>query len=290
METVGIIAAMTQECRALLKCAGKTERTRLGPFPCYRFQLSGRNCLLVKSGIGIKRAMDAARTLIAEERPRLLVSFGVAGAARDDLEIGDVIAASQTFLLERHKEILFRQLEPLSDAAWQAAVRVLGLCGARLATGTAVTTRMSNPARLLPDELAHPFFDMETAGIAQVAAGHGTALIALRAVSDGPLEPLSFDLEAMTDEDFNLSIGKAARMVLLKPKLALGSFRIIRNVRKAADNAAAALLAVLGQAAVIDEFKDKVRMPAEFLPLAPGPAGPGPEPEGGYLQEGEYAD
>jgi adenosylhomocysteine nucleosidase len=283
METVGIIAAMTQECRALLKCVGKTERTMLGPFSCYSFQLSGRNCLLVKSGIGIKRAMDATRTLIAEAHPQLLVSFGVAGSARDDLEIGDVVAANQTFLLDKRKEILFQQLDPLSDAAWHAAVRVLERRGARLVSGTAVTTRMSNPVRLLPGELAHPFFDMETAGIAQIAADHGVAIMALRAISDGPLEPLSFDIEAMTDEDFNLSIGKAVKMVILKPQLAFGSLRIIRNVGKAAENAAAALLAMLGQAVILDELKGQVRIPVEFIPLAPGSVDSGLETEGEYL-------
>ena len=255
METIGIIAAMSQECRALLKCAGKTERTMLGPFSCYRFQLSGRNCLLIKSGIGIKRAMDASSTLVAAAHPQLLVSFGVAGAARDDLKIGDVVAASQTFLLDKGKESLFQQLDPLSDSAWNAVVHVLERRGASLVSGTAVTTRMSNAARLLPEEMAHPFFDMETAGIAQIAAEHGTALMALRAVSDGPLEPLSFDLEAMTDEDFNLSILKAFKMVLLRPQLALGSIRIIRNVGKAAENAAAALSAVLDQAVILGGIK-----------------------------------
>jgi nucleoside phosphorylase len=266
METIGIIAAMTQECKALLKCVGKTERTMLGPFSCYHFQVSGRNCLLVKSGIGIRRAMAAASNLIAETRPQLLVSFGVAGAVRDDLKVGDVIAAGQTFLLDKGRESLFHQLAPLSDEAWQAAVHVLARRGARLVSGTAVTTRLSNATRLLPQGLAHPVLEMETAGIAQAALEHGIAVMALRAVSDGPSELLSFDIEAMTDEDFNLSISKAARMVIRSPRLVLGSFRIIKNVEKAAYNAAAALLAVLGQALILDKLKDKVQIPVEFFP------------------------
>ncbi len=82
METIGIIAPMSQESKALIRLERKTERIRLGRFRCYRFQLSGRNCLLVESGIGFKRASDAVRTLIAAADPELIVSFGVAGAAR----------------------------------------------------------------------------------------------------------------------------------------------------------------------------------------------------------------
>jgi hypothetical protein len=108
--------------------------------------------------------------------------------------------------------------------------------------------------------MPNPVLDMETAGIAQVASEHGNAVLALRAVSDGPGEPLSFDLEAMTDEDFNLSILKAAVMVIQRPRLALASFRIIRNVEKASDNAAAALAAVMAQADILEGLRDKDRV------------------------------
>jgi adenosylhomocysteine nucleosidase len=283
METIGIIAAMSQECRALIRCAGKTERAMLGKFRCYRFQLSGRNCLLVESGIGFKRAIDATRTLIAAADPQLIVSFGVAGAVKDDLKVGDVIAAGQTFLLDNGRENLFYNLDPLSEAAMFAAAHVLEHRCARLVSGTAVTTRMSNATRVLPEGMSNPVLDMETAGIAQVALEHGTAVLALRAVSDGPSEPLSFDLEAMTDEDFNLSILKAARMVILRPRLALASFRIIRNVKKASDNAAAALAAVMGQADIFEGLKDKDRIPVELLPPAPGSVDIGLDTEGEYL-------
>jgi adenosylhomocysteine nucleosidase len=283
METIGIIAAMTQECKALIRCVGKTERAMLGPFRCYRFQLSGRNCLLINSGIGLKQAINATRTLIAAAHPQLLVSFGVAGAARDDLRVGDVVVACQTFLFDKGRESLFHNLDSLSGAAWHAAMHVFEGHDARLVSGTAVTSRMSNAAQLVPEEMAYPILDMETAGIAQIAAEHKTALIALRAVSDTPREPLSFDLEAMTDDDFNLNIFKAAKMVLRHPGLVLGSFRIIRNANKAAKNAAAALVAVLGQAHILDRSRDKVKIPVECLPLAPGSVGFSVEAEGDYL-------
>jgi nucleoside phosphorylase len=282
METIGIIAPMPQECRALVRRAGKTERGKLGRFRCYRFQLSGRNCLLVESGIGIGRAMDAARTLIAAADPQLIVSFGVAGAVRDDLKVGDVIAATQTFLMDGGRESMFNYLDPLSKAATLAAEHVLERRGARLVSGTVVTTRLSNASGILPDELPNPVLDMETAGIAQAALDHGTPILALRAVSDGPGEPLSFDLEAMTDEDFNLSIPKAARMVILRPRLVLASIRIIRNVKKASDNAAVALAAVMGQADIFERLKDD-RIPVEILPSAPESVDIGLETEGEYL-------
>jgi adenosylhomocysteine nucleosidase len=101
METIGIIAAMSQERDAVLRFVHKWEGSALGPFRCQRFQLADRDCILVTSGMGLKRAAEAARTLIEATSPQLLVSVGVAGAVNADLEIGDVVASRNTCLLDQ---------------------------------------------------------------------------------------------------------------------------------------------------------------------------------------------
>jgi adenosylhomocysteine nucleosidase len=247
METIGLIAAMPQESGALLRCVEGWERTVLGSFRCYRFRLSDRDCLLVTSGIGMKRAMDATRALLAATRPQFLVSFGVAGAVDDDLHIGDVVIASHVCLLEKGVPGRLQRLAPLSDAAWQAAARALQPRGAHLVSGTAITTRGSQAVRLPSEEMPHPVLEMETAGIAQVAAGQGIPLLSLRSVSDGPQAPIPFDLEAMTDSEYNYRIGRMIRAVLRRPQIILQSLRLVRNVRMAAENAAIALVAALTQ-------------------------------------------
>jgi len=50
----------------------------LGSFTGYRFRLDGRDCLLVQSGMGLKRAGEVAHALLAAASPQVLVSFGVA--------------------------------------------------------------------------------------------------------------------------------------------------------------------------------------------------------------------
>ena len=49
--------------------------------------------MLVTSGMGMRRASEAARELIKTNAPCLLISFGIAGAVEADLEIGDVVVA-----------------------------------------------------------------------------------------------------------------------------------------------------------------------------------------------------
>jgi adenosylhomocysteine nucleosidase len=247
METIGMIAAMPQESKALLRCIEEWELSMLGPFRCYRFQLFDRNCLLVQSGIGLKRAVDATYALLAATSPQFLISFGVAGAVKDDLQIGDVVVANNTCLLDKGIPGQFLRLALMSEAARGAAAQALRPRGARLVSGTALTTRGSQAVQPGRKEIAHPVLEMETAGIAQVAAERGISLIALRAVSDGPQAPIPFDLEGVYDAQYNLRMSQIIKTVFRHPKIILQSSRVGRNVKKAADNVAIALVAALSQ-------------------------------------------
>jgi adenosylhomocysteine nucleosidase len=245
METIGLIAAMSQESDALLRCIRKWKRTELGPFRAVRFRLSDRDCLLVTTGMGLQRAVDGTRALLAALTPHLLISFGIAGAVNDSLHIGDVVVAGSTWLLDMG--LPGQPLASLSEAAWNATAEVLQPDGARLVAGTAITTRGSQVLSQSLEKMAHPILEMETAGIAEVAAGMGIPLVSIRSVSDGPQAPIPFDLEAVIDEEYNLRIGKMLVMVLRNPRIVFQSRRIMLNSRKAADHAARAVIAALSQ-------------------------------------------
>ncbi len=247
METIGLIAAMPQESKALLRCIEGWKRTALGPFQGVRFRLMNRECVLATSGMGLKRAMDATRALLAGSSPQLLVSFGIAGAVNADLNIGDVVVAGKTCLLDKGQPGLFQPLASLSGTAWNAATQVLLADGARLVPGMAITTRGSQVVLQQLKEMAHPVLEMETAGIAQVAAEMGIPLLSIRSVSDGPQSPIPFDLEAILDEKDNLHIGKLLMLVLRRPQIVFQSRQMLRNSGKAADHAARALIAALSQ-------------------------------------------
>ncbi|MFH1523420.1 MAG: hypothetical protein ABIF04_00475 [Chloroflexota bacterium] len=247
MKTIGLIAAMTQESYALLRCVTKRKRTKLGSFRGFRFQLSQYNCVLVISGMGIKRATQATQALLEAIHPQLLVSFGIAGAVREDLQIGDVVVARNSCLLENGVMAQFRPLLALSEAGWNAACQALQPHGARLVHGIAITTRGSQILQHQSNELLNPVLEMETAGIAQVAAEKEIPLLSLRAVSDGPQAPIPFDIEAMMDEEANLRIGKLIKVLLRQPRILLQSRQFMQNSRKAADHAAMALVATLSQ-------------------------------------------
>jgi adenosylhomocysteine nucleosidase len=249
MKTIGLMAAMPQESNALLCCIEGWKPIAVGLLPGYQFTLSGQECVLVTSGMGFRRAGQAARELVALTDLRGLISFGIAGAVGLDLEIGDVILAEAVCRLDQG---LLGSSMPLAcwpDAARAAVIQALDKRGARLWAGTAVTTRGArvNESQLVG--MKHPILEMETAGIAQAAAEKGIPLFSLRAISDGPRAPIPFDLGQVMDEDANLQAGKLLKAVIRNPRIILQSRRMMHNTQIAADHAALALIAALSHAA-----------------------------------------
>jgi len=217
----------------------------VGSFHGRSFELAGKTCVLVTSGMGTKRASEAAKSLIETLSLSCLISFGIAGATETELEIGDVVAAETVCRLERGGITPQQQLEPWTQAAREAASRTLAGRGAHLYVGTAITTGGSQVSEGQLVDILHPVLEMETAGIAQVATEHGIPLLSIRAVSDGPRAPLPIDLAEMMDEDANLRPGRMFMAVIRHPGIILQGRRLLRNTRIAADNAALTLVEVL---------------------------------------------
>jgi len=248
LETIGIIAAMSQESDAVLRLIEQHECSDLETYRCYRFRILDRDCWLITSGMGRKRAAQATRALMDAANLQLLVSVGIAGAVNADLEIGDMVASTNTCFLD--KDGLpgpFQPLARLSEAAWQAAILALQAGGAGLYPGTAITTHGALLIQPQPPQLTNPVLEMETAGIASAAAEKGIPVLSLRAISDGPRAPIPFNLEQMLDEQDNLRNGEIIKTILGHPGILPQLVRMGRNSRQAADNAAIALIAALSQ-------------------------------------------
>jgi adenosylhomocysteine nucleosidase len=252
MKPIGLIAAMRQESDALLRYINDSKPIQVGPFHGRSFELAGQNCVLVTSGMGIRRASEAAQTLIQVVSPRGLISFGIAGGVENELAIGDVIAAEKVCRLEQGVPTPPLPLEPWSSAARESVTRTITGRGARLFVGTAVTTNGSQVNAGQLRRIMHPILEMETAGIALVAAEKGIPLLSIRAISDGPRAPLPIDLGEIMDEDANLRPGKMLMAVLRDPGMILRVGGLMRNVRIAADNAAMVVIMVLRNRSAVE--------------------------------------
>jgi adenosylhomocysteine nucleosidase len=244
-ETVGLIAAMAMESAALARLLAPWSSLPLPGFRAHRYFLRGVEYILVESGMGMEKAAAATRALISAAAPRSLLSFGICGSLEEDARIGDVIVASSVLLFEGGSVEGGIPLEPLFEPALQAVRRALEARGVRIWKGTAVTTRGPQPAPRQLADLEHPFLDMETHGIARVAGEHGIPLTVIRSVSDTPREPIPIAIEDLIDGQGHFRLASLITAVARRPSLLPRLIRSGGNSRAAAENAAAAVAAVL---------------------------------------------
>jgi adenosylhomocysteine nucleosidase len=245
LKTVGLIAAMQQEIRPLLSRVGKWEPVRVDGFPGYRFRVAGLDCLLIRSGVGQRNAAEAANALVAATKPGLLLSFGIAGAVGAGLRIGDVVVGTSVCLLKAGSPGKILPLAALATATQMALADALGPRHSAVVSGTILTTSGTQPIPGKIKGLPHPVVEMETFGIAEVAATLGVPLLSLRSISDNPEAPIPFPVEETYDAEYRLRTGRMILKILGRPALLPQLAHLVRNSDRAAENAALAVMAVL---------------------------------------------
>lgn len=164
---------------------------------------------VIQSGPGPERAASAATAALASGAGGLL-SFGLAGALRAELEPGAVLlprrvrsAAGDSF-----------DADPEWHAKLAAAVRALGLAPALddLLSVPSAITRVADKVAAAANGAAAA--DMESAAIAAVAARAGARFVALRVVVDAAADELPADVERWIDERGERRIGPALSAAL----------------------------------------------------------------------------
>jgi adenosylhomocysteine nucleosidase len=249
-KTIGLVAAMPEEIRPLLRRAGKLRREHVSGFDLYRFAVGDRETALIQSGIGAEKAARATGILIDAVAPGMILNFGFAGAVLPGPRVGDVVMADRLlFFKERHfteEPGLHRELSGRLALLLETACRGKDFSFHR---GTFVTTgeivAKQRLAGLLPEWTGNPVLEMETAAVARTAARAVIPLVALRAVSDVAEEELGFTIGEITDHTMNISAAKLLRTIAGKPRIIPQLIRLARNSRIAGRNLAVAVVALL---------------------------------------------
>ena len=248
--TVGLIAAMTDEIRPLLRRAGPVLREQLNGLPCYRFSLAGRRCCLVESGMGPRRAAIATRELLGTTSPRYLLNFGFGGAVKNGPDVGDIVVAQRIL---HHHERLFSDEAGIDTELTQKTLSLLttsdderqfSVLGGSFITSDGIVAK-AEVAGTLPSDLPHPILEMETAAAARVAAKAGIPLVALRAISDTADEELGFAITDFTDMKLNLRFHRILLTVAKRPWIIPQLVRLAKNSKRAGKTLAIAVETVV---------------------------------------------
>jgi len=195
--------------------------------------------LAAHAGMGPARAEHAAHALV-EAGARTLVSFGFAGGLDPDLKAGALVVPTLV-------------IEPTGSRIVTSAPALPGL---PTAASALATTLISAPTEVesvadkaaLREATQAAAVDLETFVIASVAARHGVACTAIRAVLDTANQALPAGLSGCVDEFGRLAVPAFAtwligspRGALALPALALAERRAGRALEAAAHALADAL-------------------------------------------------
>ncbi len=228
---IGLVAAMQEEIRPLLRIVGEYQQESIGNRRIYRFTAGKRAVCLVESGMGPANAAIATRLLIDRSRPKVILNFGFAGAISPELKVGDIVLACRLLFLHGK---LFSEQQGLDVRANRLCADLLGKGESSFVHHAAfvTTARISGKMELgkrMPTDIKQAVVEMESSAVAQIANKEGIPLIAIRAISDGALEELAFNLDEFCDRELNLQIWRVLLTMVRKPWIIPQLIRLSRN-------------------------------------------------------------
>lgn len=206
---IGIIGAMDEEIAYLLE--NMDNRIEITVAGCHFIQgeLSGKEIVLLKSGIGKVNAAMGTTIMMERFHPQFIINTGSAGGFSDNLNVGDLVISNEVV----HHDVdvtafdyVYGQVPGL-PATFKADERLVQLTAdavkglginfeiGLIATGDSFMEDevKVNTARFnFPEMIAA---EMEAAAIAQVCAQYETPFVVIRALSDiaGKDSSVSFD-------------------------------------------------------------------------------------------------
>lgn len=245
---IGVITAMPEERSALVKMLHGVQRSKLGALNLYSGTLAGRELCVIESGMGGSAAAQAARLLITELKPSLIISAGYCGAVRPGPATGDLVLCSRLFTADT---AAVQEVTP--PGSGQAATRLaaeLQRYGLKAWQGSFITAggilTKAALAGSLDLTVPHPVLEMESAAVALAAAEVNIPFLGLRAVSDDAAEELRFSLEEICGTNGQVSVGRVLWLLARRPSL-LGQFlRLAAGSAKAGKNLGLALERIVG--------------------------------------------
>ncbi len=172
----------------------------------------GTPAVLLRCGIGLRRALEAAR---AVPHARGFVAIGCGGALQPDLRAGDVVVASAVGLLDG---------DGVAQSHWPAAESAVADWAVRNDVAVRVGPIVSSPVVLRTTAQREAaarsgalVVDMESAALMGVALQRRVPFAAIRVVLDEANESLPPD-EGAVNEDGTIRLGRALRLAFRHPR------------------------------------------------------------------------
>ena len=237
-KTIAILGAVTEEIAGIKREINISDRVRLDKSEAWFGKYQGRNIVLVRTGVGRKRAQNATQQVIDKFNPEVIISMGYAGALTEGLNVGDMFVASTIFSPESDSNS-FEMDDPKNLKWLELAKNTPPPENVKLKIGRLITVDMVVHTPKAKKELGSRFraeaVEMETLEIALLTRVNKIAFISIRGISDAVNHEL-IDCSSFLGSDGELSKLRAGWYVLTHPKSLKNAFSLRSNTQIATQN------------------------------------------------------
>ena len=185
---IGIIGATGLEIGFLRKRIKLIEKGRVGSGCFFRGHFLGKEFVLVESGIGYNRALNACIHMIDRFSPCAILSFGLAGSVDITTKIGEVLLATHLLWVEDMDTFRVKKTYTLDKGLIDIASKILEKYDIKYKIGKVLTVpsfvfKLEERCRIRR-ELGVEAVEMEGSAIADEAGKRHVPVMALRMISD----------------------------------------------------------------------------------------------------------
>ncbi len=232
-----ILGAVKEEIAGIKRQMTVTGQSKLGKTDVWTGVWEGKSLVLVRTGVGKKRAREALSRVLETHAPAMIVSLGYAGGTHPSLKVGDLLIADQ---------VVTGSDEPLAtdtDLADRAAdLPAPKNCSVHKGILLTMETVISQPEvkQKLGKHYGCLALDMETSVLAQLAKERDIPFVSFRSVTDAVDQEL-LDVSPFMEKDGEVNKLKAGWYVLTHP----GSIKTFKNLKQIADHATRNLTHIL---------------------------------------------
>ena len=200
MKKIGIIGAMDEDVSRLKEKMNVSKVEKKAGMEFFQGELSGKEAVIVKSGIGKVNAGICTQILVDDFSVDAVINTGVAGSLKNEINIGDIVLSKDALqhdmdatgfgyepgVIPRMEESIFKGDETLIQVAKEVNENVnaeISTFVGRVVSGDQFISDHAKKTELV-ENFAGYCTEMEGAAIAQVCYLNKLPFLIIRAISD----------------------------------------------------------------------------------------------------------
>ena len=211
---IGIIGAMDEEVAKVKEEMTDVTITTVAGMDFYEGKLSGRDAVVVRSGIGKVNAGMCSQILADRFGVSAIINTGIAGSLRNEINIGDIVLSTDAVQHDMDT-FAFQADEKLLELAMECNKRVnpdIQAFKGRVVSGDQFISDKDKKKWLI-ETFGASCTEMEGAAIAQAAYLNGIPYLVIRAISDKADDSAGMDYAVFEEQAIKHSVRLLLEMV-----------------------------------------------------------------------------